>query len=82
MPPTGMTVRTPRRIDKHEGAVDHVELAALDEQDRGPVLERDGRRRRRAGEFWTHGARLSSIRPQPKAFERPKPASTLAKKRL
>ena len=39
----------PTPIHHHEGAIDHVELAFLQEQDGRPFLERNGSRRRQSG---------------------------------
>lgn len=69
----------PVGVHRDEGAVLHVELRPLDEDQRGPILERDRPWRRQPGESH-EGARRISISPQPKALARPKPCASRARK--
>lgn len=67
----------PAHVHDDKRAVDHVELPLVEEQDGGTLLDRNGSRRRQARDgSLGHGyARRISIRPQPNARARPKPAA-------
>ena len=53
-------------VDDHERAVENVELALLDEQNRGPILDGNGAGGREAGHcrHGLHALRIS-IKPHP-----------------
>src|SRR4051812_7899135 len=69
-------------VDHDEGAVEHIDIALFDEDDRRAILQRKWPRRRQAGKRdAAHGAgRRRSISPRPNALPRPKPRAILARK--
>src|ERR1700721_4765415 len=78
----GIRVLVAGLVHHDEGAVQHVQPSLLDEQERGPLPDRDwAGRRQPLHRPAAHRTRRISIRPQPNARARPKPWISRARKR-